>query len=220
MFMRLLSRICSFFAAWLLRNDWHNLRKIISNWYPESEDNRYNPPILAQQLLILGEDHRFFKHGGIDLIAICRAIWKCIAMGRREGASTIEMQIVRVATGKFEPTLGRKIKEMALATLLTRIVPKELLPSLYLRISYYGWRMNGFREACLRLGISADSLAPSEVANLVARLKYPQPKHASPHRWDQINAREKHLMHLYLRHGSSKTFLHLNSPIVNTYEAV
>ena len=141
-------------------------------------------------------------------------------MGRREGASTIEMQIVRVVTRKFEPTLGRKIHEMALATLLTRLVPKELLPSLYLRIGYYGWRMNGFREACLRLGINADSLAPGEVANLVARLKYPQPKRTSPHRWDQINARGNYLTHLYLRHGSSKTYLNLNSPIVNTYEAV
>lgn len=214
------SRICSFFAVRLVRGEWTNLQRKLTNLYSSHEDTRYDPPMLAQQLLISGEDHRFFKHGGIDLIAICRAIWRYIALGRREGASTIEMQIVRVVTGRFELTLRRKIREMALATLLTRLIPKEQLPSLYLRIGYYGWRMNGFRQACKRLGINANSVAPGELARLVARLKYPQPRRTNPHRLDQINTRGKNLLRLHLRHRSDRTYFKTNIPIVNTYEAV
>jgi membrane peptidoglycan carboxypeptidase len=214
------SRILRFFAVRLLRDEWCDLQKKLANLYCSYRDARYDPPILAQQLLISGEDHRFFRHGGIDLIAVGRAIWRYIAKGRREGAGTIEMQIVRIVTGRFELTLGRKTREMALATLLTHLIPKQQLPSLYLQIGYYGWRMNGFREACQRLGIDANLVAPAEVARLVARLKYPQPRLTSSHRWRQIYTRGEYLLRLHLRYRSGEIYLKLDRPIVDTYEAV
>ncbi|MDO4298004.1 MAG: transglycosylase domain-containing protein, partial [Lachnospiraceae bacterium] len=42
------------------------------------------------------EDHRFKDHGGIDLIAIIRAVWTDIrAMSFVEGGSTITQQLAK-----------------------------------------------------------------------------------------------------------------------------
>lgn len=217
--MKILSQICSFLAIWLLRNEWQKLQNMLIKFYPMYNESCYDVPILAQQLLISGEDHRFFQHGGIDPIAICRAIWRRLIFGKHEGASTIEMQIVRVVSGRFEPTLKRKIKEMGLATLLTRLIPKDQLPALYLQIGYYGWRMNGFENACRRLGLNKNSITSTEATQLVARLKYPQPRRSIRSRRDQIITRGEHLLYLYRRHKLNKTYLGLNNLVTN-YETV
>jgi hypothetical protein len=95
---------------------------------------------------------------------------------------------------------------MAFATLVTRAIPKEALPAVYLRIGYFGWRMNGFEDACRRLGLSAAALTPAQTAGLVARLKYPQPRATKPERWNQINARAQHLLLLHSLHRCGRTY--------------
>lgn len=205
--MLVLSRIVSVFALLLLRREWLDLRDDLAKTYrAHVRAPRSSPPALAQQLLISGEDHRFFRHGGVDLLAICRALWRGIVLGQREGASTIEMQVIRVVTGRFERTLRRKLREAALATLVAREIPKDALPSIYLRIGYFGWRMNGFDAACRRLGLTVEALTPTQTAALVARLKYPQPRVASPERWDKINTRAQYLLCLYAQHRHDHTY--------------
>ena len=126
------------------RSEWLQLRDRLAEAYKSHNDDCTGcPSIFAQELLISGEDHRFFGHGGIDLIAVGRAVWRGVVYRRREGASTIEMQVVRVVSGRYERTLRRKVWEMALATLVTREIPKKALPAMYLRLGYFGWRMNG-----------------------------------------------------------------------------
>lgn len=205
--MRSVSQLVSMLAKYLLRREWAELRARLARVYtlPVGAD-LYRPTVLAQQLLISGEDHRFFSHGGIDPVAVFRAIWRGVVLRRPEGASTIEMQVVRVVSGRFERTLWRKIREMVLATMVTREIPKEALPALYLRIGYFGWRMNGFEAACRRLSFTAASMTPAETAALVARLKYPQPCFTPPERWDQINLRAQHLLRLHSRHRSDNTY--------------
>lgn len=171
------------------------------------------PSVLAQQLLISGEDHRFSSHGGIDPIAVLRATWRTVVLRRFEGASTIEMQIVRVVTGRFDRTLRRKILEMGLATLVTRVIPKCDLPAVYLHIAYYGWRMNSFDTACLRLKLHPSSMSPIESARLIARLKYPQPSTLSSRRRQQIEARANHLLRLYGRHKVGCTYSGISAEI-------
>lgn len=208
--MRALSRIISFVALWLLHREWLELRDDLAKVYRSPVDTPgCRPTALAQQLLISGEDHRFFSHGGIDPIAICRAIWRGVFLRKPEGASTIEMQVVRVVSGRFERTLWRKFREMALATLVAREIPKEALPGIYLRIGYFGWRMNGFENACRRLDLRAEALMPAQTAGLVARLKYPQPRVTRPERWDRINARAQHLLRLHSQHKYDHTYVGL-----------
>jgi len=216
--MKLFSRTCSIIAIWFLNREWRELSERLARLRDSARGRHDVPTLLAQELLISGEDHRFFRHGGVDPIAICRAIWRRIARGSSEGASTIEMQVVRVVSGRFELTLRRKIREMALATLVTRIISKEDLPAIYLTIGYYGWRMNGWTQACRRLDILSGSMSVAETAQLVARLKYPQPKNTGKKRWERIHIRAQHLLSLHLRHQNGLTYDGLQN--IPAYETI
>lgn len=107
------------------------------------------------------------------------------------------MQLVRVLTGQFERTWRRKFAEMALALLVTRYTSRAELPALYLSVAHYGWRMNGFAQACHRLNIEPAKPSLSDAALLVARLKYPQPRHFSARRWRQLVRRAEYLIARY-----------------------
>jgi len=65
------------------------------------EERRSFIPIseVPQQLknaIIAAEDERFYEHPGIDYVGVLRAAWaNLVAGGRRQGASTITMQVAR-----------------------------------------------------------------------------------------------------------------------------
>ena len=199
--MKFFSKIISTLTLWMYQKEWEALQASLNCVYTSYlRKGNDRPSVLAQQLLISGEDHRFFSHGGVDLIAVLRAAWRTVVRKRLEGASTIEMQIVRVVTGRFERTLQRKAKEMCMATLVTRVIPKSELPSVYLHIAYYGWRMNSFNAASTHLKLRSDNITPIETAKLVARLKYPQPRTPSATRQQQIAIRANHLLALQKQH--------------------
>ena len=155
------------------------------------------------RLLVLGEDHRIARHPGVDPVALCRALWRTYCCGRREGGSTIAMQLVRVLTGRFERSWRRKANEIVLALRVTRHVPRGELPELYLSVGYYGWRMNGFDQACRHLRIDPASCSLRESAMLVARLKYPEPRTCSSVRRGQIAKRSEYLMERFKDHARS-----------------
>ncbi len=197
-----ISRVFQRLALCVVKRDWFRLHTALINEYDRLlRDVRHWPPLPAQQLLIAGEDHRFFSHPGFDMIAICRAIWRRITDGRIEGGSTISQQVVRVLTGRYERTLNRKFKELLLATLVTSVVPKEHQPALYLRIGYFGWRMNTFSDACRELHLQPHLMSVRQCAEVVARLKYPQPRCPSHERIQLIERRVAHLMQLRNTYG-------------------
>ena len=90
---------------------------------------------------------------------------------------------------------------MVLAVLVTRHVSSGELPALYLSIAYYGWRMNGFFQACRRLQIDPGTCSLRESAMLVARLKYPEPRVCSTRRRLQITRRAEYMMMRFNDHG-------------------
>ncbi len=197
-------------AKILLGTEWTRLRsEVIRRRAMLTETPHMMPPLVVQRLLVSGEDHRHAYHNGFDVHAICRAIWRRIVYDRREGASTIEQQIVRVITNRFELSLSRKLREILLATLLSEILPKSEMPSVYLSIGYFGWRMNGFVQACRTLGLRPETISFDTAAELVARLKYPQPHVPGPVRLAQIYRRRDHLKMLYWKHLSDGTYTHL-----------
>lgn len=191
------------FGRHVLAQEWGVLRSRIDHL---AADRGAPPPLIAQQLLISGEDHRHSHHPGYDLIAILRAIWKRLVGHSREGASTIEQQLVRVLTGRFERTFRRKLREIALAALVAENYPKYLMPPMYLRIGYYGAHMNGYPQACSRLKLNPLSLSLEDAAMLVARLKYPQPHVLPKRRQRQIRIRARHLISLRTHHLHDATY--------------
>ena len=162
--------------------------------------NAPHPTPQMCHLLILGEDRRFHYHLGVDPVGICRAIWKTIFCGQMQGGSTIAMQLVRTLTGEYERTCRRKLREMFLAVRLTRHVGRARLPSLYLWVAHYGWKMNGFNRACMRLGIDPVSANSLEAALLIARLKYPERRQFDYTQIRRAECRARYLNSLRRRH--------------------
>lgn len=152
-----------------------------------------NQLAFAIAALIQAEDHRFLSHQGIDCRAIVRAVVVTVFTRRLEGASTITQQLVRVASNDYRRTIGRKFKELCLAAWIDSKITKTDQAATYLKIAYFGWRMNGLVQALMRLQFSLP-LNNSEAAALVARLKYLEPKTANEPRRAKILARQLHIL--------------------------
>jgi membrane carboxypeptidase/penicillin-binding protein len=204
------------FAAIALAHSWAELDLIIrARWMVLASGIRPMPPTIALQLLISGEDRRNGRHPGIDLLAVVRAIWRTVICRKPEGASTIEQQLVRVLTGRFERTVKRKCCEMLLAILVANAFEKRVTASVYLDAAYYGWRMTGYDQACRRLKVSPFYLSTSAAAAIIARLKYPEPSAMPKKRVEQIERRRLYLLRLYQIHRIDGTYSHIEVENVN-----
>ncbi|MFS2136523.1 transglycosylase domain-containing protein [Duganella sp. Dugasp56] len=159
------------------------------------------PPLCAQQMLVSAEDHRASRHQGVDFHAIARAIFVRVIYGRREGASTIVQQVIRVLNNEYEISFRRKLKEISLALLVVERFDKIIFPAIYLSIGYYGAGMVGYQNACKKIGVPCSEENILIAAKIVARLKYPQPKNFCEKRNIKILQREKHLIKLHKRHS-------------------
>jgi membrane peptidoglycan carboxypeptidase len=191
-----------------LSKEWQNIKSRVAYVKSDTEQMDIAPILVA--FLIAAEDHRFGSHPGFDLISLCRAVWRTLFCGKREGGSTIAMQLVRVITGRYERTIDRKIKEIYFAVRLTKLVPKYDIPKLYLSIAYFGWRMNGLKQASLRLNIDPASLSLFDAANIIARLKYPEPRRLDNNRQAKINGRVKYIIKRYDNSFGTPSILELS----------
>jgi len=171
------------------------------------ESNSSDLPRNLLTMLVLAEDHRFFSHGGFDLIAFVRAAIKTLS-GEVQGGSTIEQQLVRVITGRYERTLSRKLLEICLATTLEKQLSKSEIANLYLSIAYYGWRMTNLERATKFRRMNLASLSDSEAAILVALIKYPAPKASNrmEHHRRKLTMRVAHIERLYREAGRPNLF--------------
>ena len=94
------------------------------------------------------EDHRFYQHPGIDVIAIGRAFINDIkAMRYVEGGSTITQQLAKNIYFTQEKKMTRKIAEMFMAFKMERSLSKEEILELYLNTSYFGDGYDTVKEA-------------------------------------------------------------------------
>lgn len=202
-----MKKILERIAKRLYKNKFEQLRERLLVEYElvkVDQTNKYNT---LSKILISGEDHRFHYHIGFDLIAIVRAIRNRIFYRKIEGASTIEQQLVRVLTNDFERTFRRKFEEILLSTTVSSIIPKSAIPKIYLNVAYYGAGMNGLKQTFLKLGIVDRGTLPVEqAAEIVSRIKYPQPSNPNQNRLRQIEIRKQHLIKLYNNHSNRKYF--------------
>lgn len=148
--------------------------------------------------LVVAEDHRFYSHPGYDIIGICRALYKDVFKGKREGASTIEQQLVRVLTEDYRYSIRRKIKEIYLAAKLHQLADKYTLASAYLEFANYGTDYHGLGRILRKFGATLEpNMDDTVCAEIVARLKYPEPRRDNPVRMGQIEMRKNHILRLY-----------------------
>ena len=89
--------------------------------------------------VIAVEDHRFFKHKGVDYIAIIRAIYNDIRNKELiEGGSSITQQLCKNIYFNQNRKLSRKIAETFMALKIERECSKEDIFELYVNTSYFG----------------------------------------------------------------------------------
>lgn len=106
-------------------------------------------PQIYINAVISVEDHRFYSHSGIDVIAICRAIVNDIkALDFAEGGSTITQQLSKNIYFTQEKKITRKIAEVFMAFDIESKYDKKDILEFYLNTSYYGDGYYTLKEAC------------------------------------------------------------------------
>ena len=132
-------------------------------------------PAHIKNALIATEDRRFYRHSGVDLKGIARAIVKDIlAGGFVEGASTITQQLAKTLFLTPRKTLVRKIKEAVLAFQLERRYTKDEILTYYLNQVYFGSGAYGVDSAAeIFFGKSVRDLNLAECALIAGMPKSP-----------------------------------------------
>ena len=107
-------------------------------------------PKIYLDAVVAVEDHRFYNHPGIDIIAIGRAAINDIkAMKLVEGGSTITQQLSKNIYFTQEKSFIRKIAEIFMAFNIEKNYSKDEILELYVNTSYFGDGYTVIREASL-----------------------------------------------------------------------
>src|SRR5690349_5610201 len=135
-------------------------------------------PKFVQAAFIATEDKRFYDHNGIDWRGFIRAMARNVrAMGIREGASTITMQVAHnsfLQQRYHGRSPLRKLIEFRIARLLEQQLTKQQILEHYMNVIYMGNGVNGVEAASRDLfGKSVGDLNLAEAALLAALPKAP-----------------------------------------------
>ncbi len=127
------------------------------------------------QMLLTSEDRRFYKHSGIDIIAIARAAYTDIKEGALvEGGSTITQQLAKNMYYSFDKIFARKIAEVYTAFDIEKLYTKDEILEMYCNIVYFGDNCYGVQEACRHyFGSDANEITKDEAKELVETLHSP-----------------------------------------------
>ena len=127
------------------------------------------------QAFLSAEDDRFFDHPGFDYQGLLRASLTFVVTGeKRQGGSTITMQVARNFFLSNEKTFLRKIKEIMLAMKIEAELPKTRILELYLNKIYLGNHAYGVKAAAqVYYNKPLDQLDVSEIAMIAGLPKAP-----------------------------------------------
>jgi penicillin-binding protein 1A len=104
-------------------------------------------PVMKQAIVAI-EDRRFYEHRGVDLRGILRALWVDVRGGKTvQGGSTITQQFVKNMYTQNQRSIGRKLKEAALAWQLEQRWSKDRILTAYLNTIYFGNGAYGVEQA-------------------------------------------------------------------------
>ncbi|HEU4403857.1 MAG TPA: penicillin-binding protein 1C [Polyangiaceae bacterium] len=138
---------------------------------------RADPRALGPNLpraIVAAEDGRFFRHRGVDPLAVARAVGQALAAGRVvSGASTLTQQLARTVEPR-PPGLYGKLREMALALRIERSLSKEEILGHYAGRVAFGPRLRGVEAASeAYFGKPARELSLAEAALLAGVARGP-----------------------------------------------
>ena len=135
-------------------------------WYFAPVPGQKIPEKLKQAILYF-EDQHFYKHPGFNPFSLVRASWQNLTAGTiKSGASTITMQVIRLALKKRR-NLGNKLLEILQAVKLEIKFSKDRILKMYVDHAPYGGNIIGCQAASLTyFNKKTDQLTWAEVAML------------------------------------------------------
>ncbi len=156
----------------------------IGGIYPKHKEDRIliqlkEVPALLVPTLLATEDRSFYRHHGVSVRGILRAIWVNVTEGGlRQGGSTLTQQLVKNFYLSDERTLSRKLNEAAMAILLELHYGKNEILETYLNEVNIGQSgqhsVNGFGLASqFYFGQPISELQLHQVALLVGMVQGP-----------------------------------------------
>jgi len=165
--------------------------------------------------LVATEDADFWNHSGVSTRGLLRGVFNfATTLGRRrEGASTLTMQLVRTVTEKrdrriFGGGLKRKLKEIIIAQKLERAYTKKQILESYANEVYFGGGRYGIEAAAqYYFGKSAPQLNVEECALLAGVVQWPEwynPYNPNPKARTAAKSRRNHVIKRMVAEGYLK----------------
>ena len=166
-----------------------------------------------QEAVIAIEDNNFYKHSGVSVRGVARAVTKAtkdsIAAGKltaSEGASTIPMQLAKNLNGNVEDrTVFNKLVETIQAIKISRQYSKEDILEKYLNVIYWGNNTYGIETATnTYFGKSANDVEIHEAAMLAALIQNPSKFNPYGGNYKALKNRQKEVLRVMGRNRCTK----------------
>ncbi|MBW2525697.1 MAG: penicillin-binding protein 1C [Deltaproteobacteria bacterium] len=200
-----------------LRDEWHRSTAIVDRRgrllrdEPSSLGVRGAPLRLEQvgarlvAATLVAEDQRFFEHGGVDGLAVLRAVGQNARHVRVvSGASTVTQQLVKLLDGggRLGPrTLSVKLRESARAQNLEQVLGKATILEAYVNRLTYGRSLVG-PDAAARgyFGVAPTQLSWAQAAYLAVLPR--APTYLDPYEHpERVRKRQQRLLADLRAHG-------------------
>lgn len=152
---------------------------------------------LYLQALLTYEDRWFYRHPGVNPLALGRAAWQNLSGGRvLSGGSTLSMQVARLLD-PHSRTLPGKLRQLWRTLQLEWHLSKDEILELYLNRAPFGGTLQGVAAASWAyLGKSPKHLTPAEAALLAVLPQAPSRLRPDRHPQRATAARDKVLQRL------------------------
>ncbi|MDR2581490.1 MAG: PBP1A family penicillin-binding protein [Fibromonadaceae bacterium] len=133
-------------------------------------------PDIVINAVLATEDRRFWKHWGINPLAIPSAVIESLKTGNRmRGASTLTQQLSKLLFLTPERSMTRKIREAMTAIRIEKTYTKEEILEFYMNEVYLAGGNYGFQSAAqFFFGRPLDSITVPEAAVLAGMLQRPE----------------------------------------------
>ena len=163
-------------------------------WHLKIEDDVQDN---LKEAVITYEDKHFYNHIGVDIFAIARAFRDNLLGYKRSGASTITMQVAKLAYPKKRNYINKYI-EIIQSLKIERKLNKETILKLYLNNAPYGGNIVGYGTAA-RMYFQKDpkNLSYAECALLAVLPNSPGAMHVEKNREKLTDKRNRLLDKLY-----------------------
>jgi penicillin-binding protein 1A len=182
--------VAGLFTAWVWQQAWavHKLKRGVGDtWFHAAngdqwfrlDERRRDVPLSRisphlQHAFIAVEDHRFYRHPGVDPVALGRAVFRNVRSGAQEGGSTITQQLARTLFLTTRKSYGRKAREALLSVFMEQQLSKAQILELYLNRIYLSAGTYGVEAMAQRVfGKPAADLTLAESALLAGLARTP-----------------------------------------------